>query len=326
MSYTVTEENLDSLDYYWTDSRQNLNWPSVFVLPGWLQAWWTVFGPGAELYIRTVGQDKRIIGIAPLLVKDGTASFIGSTDVCDYLDFIVVPGKESRFFEILLDNLSNSGIHHLDLKHVRPDSTVITSLVNVAQGRGCDVQCNSEALSLEVDLPPTWDEYLALLAAKQRHEVKRKLRRLWGVDNVEHRCLESGREAENYMETFLELFQMSREDKADFMTPQVESFFKHVARAMAGVGMLRFGIIEIDKQPAAMTIGFDYNDTHYLYNSAYDPQFNYLSVGVLCKVLCLKESIEKGKRKWDFLKGGEPYKYHLGGREVPLYSCRIAIK
>jgi CelD/BcsL family acetyltransferase involved in cellulose biosynthesis len=164
------------------------------------------------------------------------------------------------------------------------------------------------------------------LAAKQRHEVKRKLRRLWEAGSVEHRCLESVQEAGDYLDIFLELFPMSREDKADFMTPQMESFFRHIAKAMDGVGMLRFGIIEIDRQPAAMTMGFDYNDTHYLYNSAYDPRFNYLSVGVLCKVLCLKESIEKGKKKWDFLKGGETYKYHLGGREVPLYSCQIIIR
>jgi CelD/BcsL family acetyltransferase involved in cellulose biosynthesis len=94
---------------------------------------------------------------------------------------------------------------------------------------------------------------------------------------------------------------------------------------MADIGLLRIGIIQVDKVPAAMTMGFDHNDSHYLYNSAYDPQFSHLSVGLLCKVLCLKESIEKGKKKWNFLKGGEPYKYQLGGQEVPLYSCQITI-
>ncbi len=95
---------------------------------------------------------------------------------------------------------------------------------------------------------------------------------------------------------------------------------------MAEIGLLRFGILQLDKVPMAMTIGFDYNGSRYLYNSAYDPQFNYLSVGLLCKVLCIKESIEKGRKKWDFLKGKEPYKYQLGGQEVLLYRCQITIK
>jgi CelD/BcsL family acetyltransferase involved in cellulose biosynthesis len=325
MSYTVTEESLGSLNHYWTDSRQNLNWSSVFVLPGWLQAWWQVFGSGVESFIRVVGQGGSILGIAPLMVNKGTVSFIGSTDVCDYLDFIVAPGREGEFFIALLDNLKRNGIEKLDLKHVRPDSTVMTYLVNIAQSRGGNIICSQEEISLEMDLPPTWEEYLATLNTKQRHEVRRKLRRLSEAGKVEHRCLESGQEIEDYMSIFMRLFPMSREDKADFMTPQMESFFKYIAKAMAGLGLLRFGIIEMDKQPAAMTIGFDYKDAHYLYNSAYDPQFNYLSVGLLCKVLCLKESIEKGRKKWDFLKGGEPYKYHLGGREVPLYRCQINI-
>jgi len=76
----------------------------------------------------------------------------------------------------------------------------------------------------------------------------------------------------------------------------------------------------------AMIVGFDYNDAMYLYNSAYDPQYNSLSVGLLCKVLCIKESIQEGKKRFDFLKGDETYKYQLGGRKVPLYRCQITIK
>ena len=72
-------------------------------------------------------------------------------------------------------------------------------------------------------------------------------------------------------------------------------------------------------------MGFDYDSSHYLYNSAYDPQFGHLSVGLLTKILCLKESIQKGMKKWNFLKGAEPYKYRLGGQEVPLYNCLITI-
>jgi CelD/BcsL family acetyltransferase involved in cellulose biosynthesis len=165
-----------------------------------------------------------------------------------------------------------------------------------------------------------------MLDKKQRHEVRRKLRRLWEADNVEHCCLHVGQEVKGYMETFLKLFSLSHEDKVSFMAPKRASFFRYLAEAMTEVGLLRFGIIKLDAQPVAMTMGFDYNDSYYIYNSAYDTRFNYLSVGLLCKVLCLKESIEKGKKKWDFLKGGETYKYRLGGREVPLYRCQIKIK
>ncbi|GAJ10372.1 unnamed protein product, partial [marine sediment metagenome] len=161
---------------------------------------------------------------------------------------------------------------------------------------------------------------------KQRHEVKRKLRRLWEAGNVNYRCLQVSREVGDFIDTFLKLFPLSREEKAQFMTAQMESFFRSLAETMAEIGLLRFGILELDVVPAAMIMGFDYNDSMYLYNSAYDPKYSHLSVGLLSKVLCIKESIQRGRKKWDFLKGGEPYKYHIGGKEVPLYRCRIKIR
>ena len=327
MSYTIKRESFDSLASCWANPSHSLRWNSPFVLPAWLKVWWQELGAGVELYLSTVRQGERVIGVAPLLVREGKTSLIGSADVCDYLDFIVAPGMEGDFFNVLLDDLREKGINQLDLRPLRPDSTVLTHLVSIAQNRGHEVLCHPDDVSLELDLPATWEEYLATLTKKQRHEVRRKLRRLWEAGEVKHRCVEVSRgEVGDYTDTFLKLFSLSRAEKANFMTPEMESFFRSLAEAMAEIGLLRFGIIELGTLPVAMTVGFDYNDSHYLYNSAYDPQYNSLSVGLLCKVLCIKESIEKGRKKWDFLKGGEPYKYQLGGQEIPLYSCQIIIK
>ncbi len=323
---TITEESFASLTSYWTEARYNLRWNSVFVLPGWLRVWWQAFGSGAELYLRAVRQGEEIIGIAPLLIRGETASIIGSADVCDYLDFIVASGMERDFFSVLLDDLKRKGVTHLDLKPLRPDSTVLTALVAIARNRKYDVLCHEEGVSVELDLPSTWDEYLASLTKKQRHEVKRKLRRLWEAGNVDYRCIAVNQSVGDFMDTFFKLFSLSREEKASFMTARMKSFFRSLAEAMAEIGLLRFGILELNALPVAMTMGFDYNDVVYLYNSAYDPKYSYLSVGLLSKVLCIKESIQSGRKKWDFLKGGEPYKYHIGGKEVPLCGCQIKIR
>ena len=325
MSYTLTVESLGGIISSWDKLRHCLKWGSIFILPAWLKVWWEIFGGENELYLRTLRQGEEIIGFASLMVHGETASFIGGDDVSDYLDFAIVAGSEKDFFKVLLDDLKERGVKKLDLRPLRPDSTVLTQLVAVAQNRGYEVLCHPEDVSLELDLPATWNEYLAILNNKQRHEVRRKLRRLRETGAVEHHCVEVGREVEDYMDIFLKLFSLSKDEKAGFMNQKRESFFRSLAKAMAELGLLRLGVLQLDKVPAAVTIGFDYDDSHYLYNSAYDPQFSYLSVGLLCKVLCLKESIERGKEKWNFLKGGEPYKYQLGGQEVPLYSCQITI-
>ena len=110
------------------------------------------------------------------------------------------------------------------------------------------------------------------------------------------------------------------------MNPGMESFFKSLALAMAEIKILRFCILELDAKPIAVVMSFDYNDTIYLYNNGYDPQFDSLSVGVNSKVLLIKDSIQKGKKKYDFLKGAETYKRRLGGQEVSLSRCQINFK
>jgi CelD/BcsL family acetyltransferase involved in cellulose biosynthesis len=325
MSYTIAVESLDELTSSWNRLRHSLTWRCIFVLPAWLKAWWETFGGDRQPYLRTLWDGQQIIGLAPLMVNNDTATFMGSPDVCDYLDFAIAPGEESDFFQVLLDDLRKSGINKLDLRPLHPDSTVLKHLLTIARKRGYDVNCSTDDVCLELDLPTTWDEYLAILNGEQRHEVRRKLRRLWNTANVEFHCIEVDREVEDRMDVFLKLFALSRSEKANFMGPKMESFFKSLATAMADIGLLRFGVLHVNGVPAAMTMGFDYDNSHYLYNSAYDPQFSHLSVGLLSKVLCLKESIQRGMNRWNFLKGGEPYKYQLGGQEVPLYNCLITI-
>jgi CelD/BcsL family acetyltransferase involved in cellulose biosynthesis len=326
MSSSVTLESFDSLAASWRDLRHRLRWNSVFILPCWLGVWWQEFGAGAELYLCAVRQGQTVIGIAPLLVSGENASFIGSSDVCDYLDFVVAPGREQDFFDILLENLRQKGISRLDLSSLRPDSTAATDLVGMAGNRGYEVSCKPEDVSFELDLPSTWDEYLGMLTTKQRHEVRRKLRRLRQAGDVNYRLVDDSSAVPRILDIFLKLFRKSSEDKAAFMTPRMESFFTSLAETMGEAGLLNFGILEFNGSPVAALMYLDYNDSVYLYNSGYDPQYSSLSVGLLSKALCIRDSIERGKKKFDFLKGREAYKYRLGGKKVPICNCQIVLK
>ena len=326
MSYTVKHESLESLATYWVDESYSLNWEPLFVLPVWLKVWWQKIGGEAELYLSTIRQGEKIIGVSPLMVREGKASLVGSVDVCDYLDFVIAPAWEQDFFTVLLDDLKERGISLLEMSSLRPDSTVLTHLVNIARDKGYDVLCQPEDVSAEMDLPDNWEDYLALLNTKQRHEIRRKLRRLSEAGKVDYHFVDNNAEVSHGMDIFLKMFTESREDKAEFLTMQMESFLRGMADNMAEAGLLRFGVLELDTVPVAMIICFDYHDCLYLYNSGYDPRYNTLSVGLLSKVLCIQECIQEGKKRFDFLKGSDAYKYRLGGREVYLQRCQIAIK
>jgi CelD/BcsL family acetyltransferase involved in cellulose biosynthesis len=251
--------------------------------------------------------------------------FIGDPDVCDYQDFIVAPGRGQEFFEILINHLRQEGVTHLDLNPIRADSRVLTELVKVAKNLKCEVSCDSEDVTLELELPATWDEFLGKLTGKQRHEVRRKLRRLSEAGEIKNRVVENVKEVMDEMDTFLALFGLSRSDKATFMTSQMTSFFRSLAEAMARVNLLRLFFLDFNGTPAAAVMCFDYNSTMYLYNNGYDGRFSSLSVGLLSKVLTIEESIQRERKKYDFLKGAEDYKQRLGGQPVPLYRCQVKL-
>jgi len=326
MTFTAQPDTLTGIETIRKDPGQKLNWPFPFILPAWMQVWWRSFGKGNDLFIRVFKEGDTVIGIAPLMKKDDSVSFIGSVDVCDYQDFVVVPGKEKDFCDALLIDMKENGIKELDLKHVRPDSIVMDSLKTIAEEDGLNIDCVPEDVSFEMPLPDTFDAYLETLNSKQRHEVRRKLRRLSEEGNIEYRFIAEGPELKAALDTFFRMFIESRVDKAAFLTDKMKQYFRDIVKVMADTGLLRLGVLELDKKPVAEILCFEYNNCLYLYNSGYDPQYVGLSAGVLSKVLAIKYCIDKGIKKFDFLKGAEPYKAHIGGKETSLFHCRIEIK
>jgi hypothetical protein len=121
-------ESFEDIFSYWRKSSCSLVWDCPFVLPPWLKVWWNIFGSTSEIYLCAVRRAQDLIGLAPLRINGQRAAFIGSTDVCDYQDFIVAPGKGDAFFSVLLDHLRQQGIIRLDLKPLRPESIVLTEL------------------------------------------------------------------------------------------------------------------------------------------------------------------------------------------------------
>ncbi len=322
MNYQVREEDFCQLmERYHTVNP--LDWGPLFVQPAWLRVWWNTFNPPSELCILSISEDECLLGVAPLQVTGDRCLMLGSTDVSDYVDFPVNKARSREFFAQLLPSLRSKGIKTLELAHVRPESAALTDLVEVAKEWGCAVHLVSEEVSLETQLPATWDEYLKNLSKKQRHEVRRKLRRLTEAGTVNYRSLSEPEAVTERMPEFLEMFAVSRSDKEEYLNPQREDFFRSIVTTMAQWDLFRLGMLELDGKPVAMLLYFDYQRRIYLYNSGYDPAYRELSVGLMSKVLCIKDSIARGREVFDFLKGDEVYKYRLGGKEVPLTRCQI---
>ena len=112
-----------------------LQWHNPFVTPPWLKAWWRHFSDDNESLLLLVSAGNRPLGVAPLMVRNGTARFMGSTDLCDSGDFVVANGTQELFFQEILRYLEKEGINRLVLEQVRPDSRSMPVLYTSCPGK-----------------------------------------------------------------------------------------------------------------------------------------------------------------------------------------------
>lgn len=297
---------------------------SIFLSPQWQEVWWENFGGGREMVGFSVpSEGGGVDALASLSRLDGAIGFVGAPDTFDYNDFLVRPGFEEAFYETLLDVLGDWEWDDLRLDSLIEDSPTLAHLPGMARSRGYSVEVEYEDVTSGVSLPGDWEQYLELLTKKDRHELRRKLRRLDSQTEWRWYCLTSPDEVMESFDNFLSLMRMSRNDKEEYMTPERERFFRALARRMAELDRIRLFYMEIDGVQAAASLCFDYEGARLLYNSGYDPSLSYYSVGLLLHAMCVRDAIEQGLEYFDFLRGPEPYKAHLGGRQKSLYRMMV---
>ena len=321
MRCEVLEGGFDEARSLWNGLLARRSWTSIFLTPEWQGLWWDEFGREAgDLHFVRVGPAEAPLGLAPLVVRGDTITFVGDTDLFDYHDFIdVAPG----FHEALAGHLAGLSWRTIDLRSVPAFSPAMTAVPHAFGALGYEVTIEDEDVVPGVDLPATWDEFLAGLRKKDRHELRRKLRRLEGAGEV--RIVESTHDTlAADCGLFLELMAESSDEKREFMEPRRERFFRRAVEWALAAGYLRLQFLELNGERLATTMSFDYDGRRLLYNSGYRVEHGSLAVGLMLKALCIRDAIERGLSYFDFLRGPEPYKYDLGGRNVGLH--RIVVR
>ena len=316
-------ESFEEIEEGWQELLSQGSQDTVFVRPQWQSIWWGEFGAGAEILLLCLPGEKGPAGIAPLMRRDGRITLVGDGDLFDYNDILVPPGAEERFYAALLDYLEGEKWDALELLPLRADSPSLTYLADMARARGYSVEVDPHDVSPGIPLPDDWEQYLQELSKKDRHELRRKLRRLASAGEQRWYNCSDPESVENGMDDFLSLLRISRDEKRRFLTPEREQFFRKVILKMATMGLARLFFMDLGGQRVASALCFDCGSSRMLYNSGYNPEYSYYSVGLLLKALCLKDAISEGCRYFDFLRGDEAYKYDLGGKDRVVYRMVV---
>ncbi|MCX7683260.1 MAG: GNAT family N-acetyltransferase [Anaerolineae bacterium] len=300
---------------------------TIFLTHEFQRTWWRCLGTGEPLIITFRDERGDLVGIIPLyatLTPQGEQALatVGCTEVADYLDFIVVRGWEDRVYSALVEFLA--GEHGpawdlLDLCNIPQDSPTLSILPALAQTRGWHSSITRDDVCPIVRLPSTWEEYLEQLDKKDRHELRRKLRRAEAVAGLHWYIVGAEHNLEKEVEDFLALMAASTPDKAAFLTPQMRHFFRQLARTVYDAGWLQLMFLAVGERKAAAYMNFVYNNRVMVYNSGLDWQsFPQLGAGIVLTAYAIRHAIEQGYTLFDFMQGDERYKYQFGGQDVEV--------
>jgi CelD/BcsL family acetyltransferase involved in cellulose biosynthesis len=315
----------------WNDLLRRSGCDTLFLTWEWQSTWWKHLGEGNLLLLGfRHSDDGRLVGIAPLFRKElegrSVLNMVGCRDVSDYLDLICETGQEEAVHQAFLDHLDGEGLEFdiLDFCSIPQDSTTYTGLREKAEARGYQTLVEVEDVCPIIPLPETWDDYLMSIDKKQRHEIRRKLRK---ADAADTRFIVVGSEhdLQTEMQIFVDLHQKSTPEKDEFMDAQMQGFFFEVAQVLQDRGWLQLAFVEMYGEKTAGLLNFDYGDAILVYNSGYDPmQYRHLSPGIVVTARCIEHAISLGRRKFDFLRGDEVYKYRFGAEDTEVRRLLIA--
>ncbi|GAC1409155.1 MAG: hypothetical protein NVSMB57_01490 [Actinomycetota bacterium] len=290
---------------------------SIFQSPDYAAVWWEEFGALRSLSIvEVMGTDGELRGIAPLSMEpDGSVHFVGDPSITDYLAPVSRPQDRELVSSILVEAATKiEGFTRLTLSGLPRDSGWPEPLVRAAKAAGLVTKEEEDGVCPVLVIGESWDAYLQSLAGKQRHEIRRKARRLEDAGGYTVRV--SSRETlDRDLDTFFAMHRSAAGPKGKFMHENMAVYFRNLAHAMDARGWMRLAILEIEGASAAGMFGFSDGRTWCIYNSSYDHARRELAPGLVLLAETIRLAADEGCRTYDFLRGGDEYKFRFGAKE-----------
>lgn len=302
----------------------------IFSTLEWQAAWWEAFNPGPLHLLTCRDEAQRLLAIVPLFVDlepsgDRVLSLVGCKEVTDYLDMIIDRDHLQDVLPLVANWLAGAHVDfdRIEFCNLPAASPMLATMPELLRDRGFKVEVMQEDVCPVLQLPDSWGDYVASLDKKQRHELRRKLRRAqgnaqefdWYIVGPEH-------DLDEELTHFLALMAASDPSKQRFLEdPGNLAFFRNISAVMLERGWLRLNFLTIAGERAATYLNFVYNDEMLVYNSGLRPDaYGHLSPGIVLLAWNIRHAIECGMRVFDFLQGDETYKHQMGGRDEAVFN------
>lgn len=333
MEYTLHKDFSELNAQEWNDLLKESVCDTPFLRHEYQRGWWEHRGGGewqnAQLVLVSAREDERLMGIAPLFIAEyegkPTLLLNGSIEISDYLDLIVRMGDHSRFITGLLDFLASSladSWYAVDWYNLPDSSPTLAAFKAESEKRGWTHLEEMYRPTPRIALNGDFDEYLSRVEKKQRHEIRRKMRRAIESERGVRWFISDMADPEAEIDSFLKLMEQDQ-GKASFLRDPMRAQMRDVIRTAHENGWLWLAFLEADGQRIAAALNFDYENKLWGYNAGVNRDFMDLSPGWVLLGFVLEWCCQNGRYEFDFMRGDEDYKYRFGG--VNRYVMRTKL-
>lgn len=299
----------------------------IFLTNEWFCAWFESFGESCQLCVLLFrDKENRLFGIAPLMETREGLKFIANQEVTDYCDFIVELGQEEKFIKNFLEYWQKKFIQNNDLHliNIREESPALFFLSQMSNKFHLKHTVLETEVAPRLDLPKTYEDYLKNLARKNRHELLRKQRKIESQIGLTLKRVKDPEDVPYYIDLFIELHRKGSSSKREFWQKQgMEHFFRTIVTLFSAKGWIEFNVLYFQNDLAAILLNFVYHDEIHFYNAAFNPNYALFSPGIYLFNQSIRQAIKDKKKRADFLRGREKYKYYFGAKECSIIDFTL---
>jgi CelD/BcsL family acetyltransferase involved in cellulose biosynthesis len=314
-----TRDEFLELEHDWNALLPRSGADTIFLTWEWLWSWWNAYSRSGDRLHILVFRDNNgdLDAIIPLyrpvpnklnFLSPRTLRFIGQGSAdSDYLDIIMARGRESEVLNEFWKHLSahKRSWDVLEFAAVPCTSPTLSWLHKLRKRDGLLFRSLTFPCAV-ADLPQSWDQYLAALHPRFRTKVRTTLRQLQEGHTVRFRSISDEEELVPALEVLYDLHGRRWNSKGRsgvFLNPEKRRFYEHFTRHFLRRGWLAFDFLDVDEKPVACQLCFRYEDTLYLLQEGFDPDFGHESVGIALRAMVFKKAIEDGIKSYNFLAG-----------------------
>jgi CelD/BcsL family acetyltransferase involved in cellulose biosynthesis len=319
-----SERAFEELRRHWMQLHEADPHASVFMSWEWQSAWWRHYGERQPLRIVTAWIGARLVGLAATYVQRASAlpGFrarilrwvgTGADTSPDDLGPLLAPQSRGQVATALADAVLDlhadwDVLHLTDLDRSGCFWAAMCAAADTRRRRRTEEQ---SARIAYIDLPPTWDEYLASVHRDRRYAIRNTRRKLEAGTSIQFDVATRWRELEPLYERLVDLHTRRWSAKGvahAFSTAEYIGFHRDAVKACAARDWVRFYALSENRDPIAMIYCYRFRRRVYYFQTGFDPAFERLRPGLVLIGHAVEHAIGQRDEAFDFLRGEHQYK------------------